>query len=104
MTKYHNKKTQGFDSKKEARRWEVLKQMESAGEIECLRKQVRYELIPTQRINGKCVERACTYIADFVYKENGTWVVEDCKGFRTDAYIIKRKLFLQKYGIRIKET
>lgn len=31
-------------------------------------------------------------------------VVEDCKGMRTKDYIIKRKLMLYKFGVRIKET
>lgn len=31
-------------------------------------------------------------------------LVEDTKGMRTKEYIIKRKLMLYKYGIRIKEV
>lgn len=31
-------------------------------------------------------------------------VVEDTKGMRTKEYIIKRKLMLYEYGIRIKEV
>ena len=50
------------------------------------------------------MERPCTYVADFVYKEGGKTVVEDTKGFRTKDYIIKRKLMLQVHGIRIKEV
>ena len=50
------------------------------------------------------MERPVTYIADFVYTDaDGQTIVEDTKGFRTDAYIIKRKLLLLMYGIRIKE-
>lgn len=37
-------------------------------------------------------ERRCDYVADFCYTENGVRVIEDCKGFRTKDYIIKRKL------------
>lgn len=88
-----------FDSKKEYRRWCELKLLERAGKITDLKRQVKYELIPKQ--DG---ERACDYIADFVYQQDGHQVVEDCKGFRTDAYTIKRKLMLYFYGIRIKET
>ena len=93
-----------FDSAKEARRWSELLLLERAGAIQNLRRQVKYELIPSQRIAGKVVERACTYIADFVYEENGVEVVEDTKGFKTPEYIIKRKLLLWRYGIRIKEV
>ena len=96
-----------FDSKKEAERYAELKILEKAGEIKNLQLQRPFELIPRQKIDGKVVERACKYIADFVYQERipGGWklVVEDTKGFRTEAYKIKRKLMLQKYGIQIRE-
>lgn len=96
-----------FDSKKEAARYAELKILEKAGEIKNLQRQRTFELIPRQKIDGKVVERACKYIADFVYQERipGGWklVVEDTKGFRTEAYKIKRKLMLQKYGIQIRE-
>jgi hypothetical protein len=65
---------------------------------------VKFELIPAQRIDGKVVERACGYVADFVYMENGQQVVEDTKGMRTQEYRLKRKLMLWVHGIRIKET
>lgn len=109
-SKYHAKKTTvdgiTFDSKKEARRWQELKMLEKAGVISDLQRQVKYELIPAQRDpeTGKVVERACTYYADFVYKEGDKKVIEDTKGVRTAEYKIKRKLVLQKYGIRIRET
>ena len=89
-----------FDSKAEFIRWCELRIMERAGKISDLQRQVKYELIPKQK-----GERACTYLADFVYKDSdGNTVVEDTKGVRTDAYKIKRKLMLHIHGIRIKET
>lgn len=80
-------------------------------------RQVKYVLIPaqyehpestTKKGRGRCVERECTYIADFVYKTilpdgDTLTIVEDTKGFRTKDYIIKRKLMLSVYGIRIRE-
>jgi hypothetical protein len=106
--KYNNKKVTYdgiiFDSTKEARRYQMLKLLLRAGAISDLRLQVPYELIPAQYINGKCVERAVKYIADFVYTENGKEVVEDAKGVRTDTYKIKRKLMLYVHGIKIKEV
>lgn len=93
-----------FDSHKEARRYGELVLLERAGQISHLDRQVKFELIPSQRVDGKVVERACTYVADFVYVENGKKVVEDTKGFRTKDYIIKRKLMLYVHGIRIKEV
>lgn len=108
MTKYKNKKVsfdgEIFDSKKEASRFIELKMLEKAGAITELRRQVAFELIPPQKINGRSVERACNYKADFVYTENGETIVEDTKGFKTKDYIIKRKLMLYVYGIRIKEV
>ena len=93
-----------FDSQKEARRYRELALLERAGQISDLKRQVRYELIPTQRIGGKVVEKPCVYIADFVYTENGETVVEDTKGFRTKEYRIKKKLLLYVHGIQIRET
>ena len=92
-----------YDSQKEANRWCELSLLQRAGKITNLQRQVKYELIPAQRIDGKVVERACTYVADFVYEENGNTVVEDTKGFKTKDYIIKRKLMLYLKGIRIRE-
>lgn len=92
-----------FDSQKEYRRFCELRLLERAGKVTDLQRQVKFELIPSQRIGGKVVERACTYVADFVYTENGKKVVEDTKGFKTKDYIIKRKLMLLVHGIKIKE-
>lgn len=109
-SKYHNRKvTMGdkvFDSMKECSRYVELSLLQKAGKIKGLKTQVPFELIPAQRDKetGKLLERACSYIADFVYYENGKKVVEDTKGVRTPEYIVKRKLMLQKYGIRIREV
>lgn len=111
-----------FDSKREAKRYQVLKLLERSGEISNLRLQVEYELIPNQykteerygkngrRLKDKQVllERKCCYVADFVYTDNrtGETVVEDTKSeaTRTPEYIIKRKLMLAKYGIGVREV
>lgn len=122
MSKYHSKKItvdgETFDSKKEYRRYRELLLLERAGEISNLQRQVKFLLIPTQYEhfkrygkNGKeltpgkrVIEKEVSYYADFCYTENGRDVVEDTKGFRTADYIIKRKLLLHKYGIRIREV
>ena len=110
MNKYFNKKVtingEQFDSKKEARRYQELLLLQRAGKISGLRRQVKFVLIPTQRIDGKVVEREVSYVADFVYQnlETGKPVVEDSKGMRTKDYIIKRKLMLRMYNVRIFET
>lgn len=90
---------QVFDSQKEYNRWCNLRLLERAGKISDLKRQVKYELIPKQE-----GERACNYMADFVYCQDGETVVEDCKGFRTEGYKIKRKLMLWVHGIKVKET
>ena len=120
-SKYHSTKVEidgiRFDSKKEAKRYLELSTLEFEGKISNLQRQVRFNLIPPQYeyiwsdkkgdyIKGKCLERQCDYVADFVYfdSETGEKVVEDTKGVRTTDYIIKRKLMLQLYDIRIKEV
>lgn len=107
MSKYRNKKVywndNTYDSKKEARRHAELLLLQSAGQITDLETQVKFELLPSQRIDGKVVERPVAYVADFVYKQDGKTVVEDTKGFRTKDYILKRKMMLFFHGIRITE-
>lgn len=118
--KYHNTKTFAygirFDSKKEAKRYQDLKEMEAEGKIHDLKRQVKFLLIPTQRepetvgkrggvIKGKLIEREVSYYADFTYfTKDGHFVVEDTKGVRTPEYMIKRKLMLYLCGIKIKEV
>ena len=103
--KYHSKKakcTAGHihDSKKEADRCNELTMLEKSGKIKNLRQQVKFELIPSMKYTDMPNERQCIYIADFVYFKDGVMFVEDTKGFKTPEYIIKRKLFKQKYCSR----
>ena len=106
MNKFHAKKTiiDGitFDSKREADRYCELKLLERGGAIIDLRLQVPFELQPAFTLNKKKI-RAIHYIADFMYKENGVYVVEDAKGFKTKEYMLKRKLYAYKYGQEIRE-
>jgi hypothetical protein len=100
LNKYHNVKTDGYSSKREAKRAEELKLLVLSGNITQLREQPKYLLIPKQE-----GERACHYIADFEYKTNvGARVVEDVKGVRTPVYLLKRKLLLFVHGIRVTEV
>jgi hypothetical protein len=87
-----------FDSAKEANRYSELKLLEYAGKIRDLELQPRYELLATFKKNGKTY-RAITYIADFAYWDNDKkrHVVEDTKGFKTEVFKIKHKLFEHKY-------
>ena len=108
--KYHNRQVivngMEFDSQKEATRWGELSLLQRAGKIKDLSRQVKYQLVPVQRDEyGKVIEKSVDYIADFQYRdEKGKLVVEDVKGFKTKEYIIKRKLMLREYGIRIREV
>lgn len=113
MNKYHAQKVYldgiAFDSRKEAKRWAELKLLEKAGIISDLARQVRFELIPAQRNeNNKVIERKTDYIADFVYTQDGQRVVEDVKGYKGSIayqlFVIKRKLMLYNYGIKVKEV
>ena len=119
MNKYHNKKItrdgMTFDSLKEYRRFCELRLLERAGAIQDLKRQVEYILIPALRepdtigkrggvIKGKVIERKLSYIADFEYYKDGEKIVEDTKGFKTKEYIIKRKLMLYFYKIKIREV
>ena len=123
--KYSNKKVEVngivFDSKREAKRYSELLLLEQAGAISNLQRQVKYVLIPAQREwtneiytkgkkkgcfkPGKLLEKECAYYADFVYfdREKQEMVIEDTKGVRTKDYIIKRKILLYFFGIRIRE-
>ena len=105
-----------FDSRKEALRYAELLEMQDSGVISDLSRQVKFVLIDAQRepdsigpkggvIHGKTIEREAAYIADFTYRDGkGTLVVEDTKGVRTPDYVLKRKLMLERFGIRIKEV
>ena len=55
------------------------------------------------KVKQKCVQRATTYVADFVYEQDGKTIVEDTKGFRTKEYELKKKMMRAFLGIEIKE-
>lgn len=120
MSKYLAKKCTyngiQFDSKKEMKHYIELSNDKSVTDLQM---QVKYLLIPAQRepstfnsrgreVLGKVIERKCEYIADFVYKKDGKTVVEDVKGYKRggaySVFTIKRKLMLEKYGIRVIEV
>ena len=100
--KYSNKKVIldniKFDSKKESNRYVELKMLEKAGLIKELELQKEFILLPSFKKNGKTY-RKTTYKADFYYFDNhlGKYIVEDVKGFKTDVYKLKKKLFEYRY-------
>lgn len=104
-SKYNNVREGGWDSKRERKRGRELELLQRAGEIHDLQRQVRFTLIPAQYVNGKCVFRSCVYVADFTYRlKDDTFIVEDCKGYKTDLYKIKKKLMYERFGYLIRET
>lgn len=82
-----------FDSKKEAKRFDELLLLAKQGIIKNLTLQPEYEIIPTVKWNKKTLCKI-KYIADFKYEQNGNIIVEDVKGFKTDIYQLKKRLFL----------
>ena len=107
--KYHNKKVVidniTFDSKLEATRYQELKLLEKKGIIKDLVLQPSYDLIPSFK-KGNKTYRKTTYRADFSYYDNelNKTIIEDTKGFKTDVYILKKKLFeYQNKDLTIRE-
>lgn len=86
-----------FDSGEEYKRYLELKLLLRAGEIQDLRRQVRYKL----EAGGVHIS---VYVADFVYLRDGKEIVEDSKGFKTREYLQKKRLMLETLGIEILET
>lgn len=86
-----------FASRREAARYQELRIAERAGLIQDLVLQPRYPLV----VGGM---RIAVYVADFRYQRGGAIVVEDCKGYRTRDYKLRRKLMKACYNIEILET
>jgi hypothetical protein len=106
-SKYKNIKTEidgiKFDSKAEGRRYNELKLLLKIGSICELQMQPKYTLIARQKRDDGITEQPVFYKADFQYFERGKLVVEDVKGILTPAYILKRKMMLEKHGVTIRE-
>lgn len=108
INKYHNKKAfyKGikFDSQRELKRYLELVVLKKKGFITDLELQKKFELQPSYIKSGKTV-RSLNYICDFYYYDNikKQYVVEDTKGFRTESYKIKKKIFEYKYDLEIIE-
>ncbi|MBO7319131.1 MAG: DUF1064 domain-containing protein [Clostridia bacterium] len=98
MSKYGNKAVAVdgimFASKREAKRYRELILLLKCGKISALELQKKFILQPPYRKNGKSI-REITYVADFVYfdKERNKVIVEDSKGYRTEVFKLKKKIF-----------
>lgn len=102
-SKYNAKKVEvdgiKFDSKAEAEYYLHLKEQVDNGEIRSFERQVRMTLqegFYLEGIKGKV--RAITYVVDFVVtNEDGSITYIDVKGIETEAFKLKRKMFMHKY-------
>ena len=92
--KYSAVKTDGFDSKHEAKIYQDLLLKQSANLITGIACQVKFKL------------SVCSYIADFVFYDLKTFlfVVMDAKGVRTPEYKLKAKMMLHEHRIKIIEV
>jgi len=101
MTKYKAIKTEVdgimFASKKEAMRYKELKFLRGEYRISDLTLQPKFPV-------EICGKKICTYVADFLYYENGEKIIEDVKGVKTPVYRLKKKLVEAIYNITIKEV
>lgn len=99
-----------FRSTLEATAYQVLQGWQRAGLIRDLKLQPRFILQNKFRYEGKLI-RAMTYRADFSFicEDHPSWnrgeqVIIEAKGFRTQPYALRRKLFLARYpGLRFEE-
>ena len=94
-----------FDSRAEARRWDLLRFSQNVGQISELDRQVPFS-ISVHRPDGQPVTIS-TWRADFVYlDETGNKVVEDVKSgpTKTATYRLKKKAVEAIYGIEIREV
>jgi len=110
MSKYKAKRTTidgiTFASKAEAKRYEELKYMEMAGEIEWLELQPVFPLHATGFTEeGLTNIKIGKYVADFRYidADSGREIIEDVKGFKTPLYKWKKKHAEAEHGVEIVE-
>lgn len=103
--KYKNKKVtiddHTFDSKVEALYYMHLKLLQKSGEVDSFEMQKKYILQEKFKhpSTGSTV-RAITYTPDFVVSyPDGSTVVIDVKGFETQMFKMKAKMFMYKYKL-----
>lgn len=98
-----------FDSKAEADHFVKLTQRLLNKEIERLKLQPKFELLDGFTVatdktqSGKSKVTGLKYTPDFEYYENGKKIVVEVKGQKTEAYVMRFKLFLvlayARYGV-----
>lgn len=100
-SKYHNRRVKAdgytFDSQAEYRRYQELRLLEQAGDIDSLRVHHRWTVFVAFKDRDGKRHRAVVYEDDFSYREGSRWIVEDVKGVRTAVFRIKEKLFRHRF-------
>lgn len=96
--KFHAKRTEvegiKFSSKKEAKRYNILKSLQNVGEILFFLRQVPFHL-----------PGGVKYVCDFlIFWASGEVTIEDVKGFKTESYKAKKKMVEALYPIEILEV
>lgn len=96
--KFHAKRTEvddiKFSSKKEAKRYNILKSLQNVGEVLFFLRQVPFHL-----------PGGVKYVCDFlIFWANGNVTIEDVKGFKTESYKAKKKMVEAIYPIEILEV
>lgn len=89
-----------FDSKSEYRRWLELMNMEKAGLISDLQRQVRFVLQEAFVDGSGKKQREISYTCDFQYTQEGMTVIEDRKSVATSkeqAFRMRWRLLLDKF-------
>lgn len=92
-----------FHSKREMRDYLALTACLERGAISNLKRQVRFPFNITQFISIPDSDEELeekftkTYVADFVYKQDGEWFVHETKGMVTKAWKEKKRWFEALY-------
>lgn len=96
-----------FKSRMEMRTYQMLK----AEGYDARYEPVKYELTPKSvpTCDAFVMSRTglkqyrsilpMTYTPDFIFEVGGRTVIVECKGFKTEKYEVKRKIFLQKESL-----
>lgn len=109
VSKFYSKKViidgYKFDSKKESEYYLYLKSELKKGNIYDLELQKEYILQESFKLNKK-TRRKITYKADFTFKttKDDKLHVVDVKGFKTEVYRLKKKLFEKRYEVELEEV
>lgn len=101
FNKYKNHRTEidgiVFASSSEAQYYVDMRELQLMGVVEKIERQVKYEIQPAFVKNGVKFGKI-DYVADFrITYQTGVIEIVEIKGFETDVWKLKHKLFEYKY-------